>query len=315
MPDNPNPRPRPLAFPIILIVIGFLFLFAEWRPGFNPWLIMKTYWPLILILVGLGRIWDSTRGDQSTPGGRRSSAGSTILIIAVIFILFAFVWHGRAFTHDHGNSSFMRHEMHTVDLQGAQTVRTSIDLSAGELTIGGGSSHLLDASFNFRDSSGEPRVDYHVTGTEGDLDISDSKSETHIAGTSHSDWDLRFGNTAPLDLKINMGAGEGHLRLRDLPVTNLELNLGAGRVEADLTGDRKKDLVADIEGGVGEAVIRLPKNVGVIVNASGGIGSVDSHGLKHDGDSYTNDAYGKTPATIHLKVEGGIGSIQLIQEP
>jgi hypothetical protein len=74
-------------------------------------------------------------------------------------------------------------------------------------------------------------------------------------------------------------------------------------------------LTADIEGGVGEAQIRLPKNVGVIVEASGGIGSVDAHGLKRQGDRYVNDAYGKSAATIHLKVEGGVGHIGLTQEP
>jgi hypothetical protein len=66
---------------------------------------------------------------------------------------------------------------------------------------------------------------------------------------------------------------------------------------------------------VGQANIRLPKNVGVIARASGGIGSISVHGLKHDGDSYTNEAYGKSPATLHLKVEGGIGEIVLTQEP
>ena len=101
-----------------------------------------------------------------------------------------------------------------------------------------------------------------------------------------------------------MGAGEGDLRLRDLDLTNLAVNMGAGRVEVDFTGDRKKDLLADIEGGVGQAVIRLPRKIGVVVHASGGIGTIDASGLKHDGDQYTNDAYGKSPVTIHLK---GVG--------
>jgi hypothetical protein len=105
------------------------------------------------------------------------------------------------------------------------------------------------------------------------------------------------------------------LRLRDIDVTRLTLDIGAGQVDVDLSGDRKSNLTADIEGGVGEANIRLPKNIGVIVNASGGIGSIDAHGLKHDGDEYTNDAYGKSPVTIHLKVEGGVGRINLTQEP
>jgi len=126
---------------------------------------------------------------------------------------------------------------------------------------------------------------------------------------------LRFGDSVPLDLKIDMGAGQGNLRLRGVPLTKLELNIGAGRVDADLTGDRKEDLTADIEGGVGEADIRLPKNVGVIVQASGGIGRLDTDGLEHQGGSYVNAAYGKSPATIHLKVEGGIGHIILRLEP
>ena len=81
-----------------------------------------------------------------------------------------------------------------------------------------------------------------------------------------------------------------------------------------IVGDRKKDLDADIEGGVGQATIHLPTKVGVLVRASGGIGAVNAHGLKHDGDEYTNDIYGKTAATIHLKVEGGVGEIDLIPE-
>jgi predicted membrane protein len=112
-----------------------------------------------------------------------------------------------------------------------------------------------------------------------------------------------------------MGAGQGNLHFRDIPLTRLDLNLGAGQMDIDFTGDRKADLTAVIEGGVGQANIRLPKNVGVIATASGGIGSIRVHGLTKDGDSYTNEAYKKTPVTIHLKVEGGIGNIALTEEP
>jgi hypothetical protein len=42
---------------------------------------------------------------------------------------------------------------------------------------------------------------------------------------------------------------------------------------------------------------------------------VTAHGMRHDDDEYTNEAYGKTPATIRLKVQGGVGQITLIEEP
>jgi hypothetical protein len=112
-----------------------------------------------------------------------------------------------------------------------------------------------------------------------------------------------------------MGAGQGNLKLRDMNLTKLELKIGAGQVNVDLTGSRSSDLDATIEGGVGEATIRLPKNVGVIASAHGGIGPVTTHGLKENGDNYVNEAYGKSPHTIHLRVTGGIGHIDLTQEP
>ena len=57
--DQPRP-PRHHSFvgPIILIVLGGLLLF--WNVyDLNPWPILFRYWPLILILIGLGKIWDS----------------------------------------------------------------------------------------------------------------------------------------------------------------------------------------------------------------------------------------------------------------
>ena len=53
---------------------------------------------------------------------------------------------------------------------------------------------------------------------------------------------------------------------------------------------------------------------GEMFSAQGGIGSVNAHDLKRDGDDYINDAYGKTPATIRVKVQGGVGQITLLQQ-
>jgi len=173
---------------------------------------------------------------------------------------------------------------------------------------------MLDADFRYSYSSDAPRVDYHVDGGVGQLNISQESHSVHF-GRSENDWNLHFSKGHSARVKVDMGAGQGDLHFRDISLTRLDLNLGAGQMDVDFTGDRKADLTADIEGGVGQANIRLPKNVGVIAHASGGIGSIDVHGLKRDGDSYTNDAYGKSPATIHLKVEGGIGQITLNVEP
>ena len=79
----------------------------------------------------------------------------------------------------------------------------------------------------------------------------------------------------------------------------------------DLTGDWRNDLTASIQGGVGRATVRLPSDVGVRASAEGGIGAIHVHGMKKDGDDYVNDAYGKSPVTVKVKVEGGVGEINL----
>lgn len=310
--NKPAERP-PLAVPIILIVIGALFLYANYRPAFDPWPILKTYWPLILIFVGLGKMLDSMRTRQNDGAVTNSSIGTTVAVVALVCVLGILLWHGHAFSKGRRESSFMRHENRTVERQDAKSVQASVQASAGQLTIGGGSSHLFDGDFSFSDSYATPKVDYRVDSGVGQLTI--SQDEGNHFGVSHNDWILHFNDEIPMELKVDMGAGQGHFRLREMPLTRFTVNMGAGQVDVDLTGERHKDLDADIEGGVGQATIRLPSKVGVVVHASGGIGSINARGFKHDDDQYTNDAYGKTPATIRLKVTGGVGEINLIQEP
>ena len=241
--------------------------------------------------------------------------GATIGMLAFVIVLVLLLWHGRSFARNHRDSFYgTKHSTRVVEPQRAKSAQARLEMGAGQLTINGGGKDLLDADFTYSDQYEEPRVDYSVSDGVGELKVSQDSHSMHF-GRSQNDWNLHFSKEIPLELKVDMGAGQGDLHFRDVPLTRLDLNIGAGQMDVDFTGDRKTDLTADIEGGVGQANVRLPKNVGVIAHASGGIGSIDVHGLKHDGDSYTNDAYGKSPATIHLKVQGGIGQITLNVEP
>src|SRR5271163_4003357 len=142
---NPGQRPRPvrsLVWPLVLIVVGSLFLYANWRPGFDAWRVLGTYWPLILIFLGLGRIWDNTRSGGAP---QRYSSGLSLGVLAFVLVMVLLLWHGRSFSRAAGYSLAMRHTERTLELGRAKNVRASIELSTGELTVGGGSANLLDA--------------------------------------------------------------------------------------------------------------------------------------------------------------------------
>jgi N-terminal domain of toast_rack, DUF2154/Domain of unknown function (DUF5668) len=305
-----------LVMPILLITIGALFLFKTWHPGFEPYQLLRTYWPLLLILVGLGKVFDASR-NRAVPGESSTgiALGSTLGVVAFVFVLVILLGHyQKTRGHQAHGDSFRNHSQQTVDLQGAKSVSAYLHMGAGRLNVSGGSGHLLNAEFHFDRKWDDPIVDFHVSDGKGILDVKQD-SEHFNFGPSDNTWDLEFTDEVPIDLRVDMGAGQGNLKLRGVEVTNVELHMGAGQVVMDLTGPRNSDLNVSVKGGVGQVTIRLPKNVGVTAHASGGIGAVRAEGLHEDGREYTNDAYGKTPHKITVDVEGGIGEIELVEEP
>jgi len=322
MPQDDPQRKNSLVVPILLITLGALFLFRNWHPGFEVGRLLRDWWPLILIAVGLGKIWDSSRSRG--PSGQASGGvalGSTIGVVAAVVVIVLLLgqyqkshrkFSSRSDESDRGE--FASHTDEVLELQGAKSVRAELKMGAGELNIEGGSSHLLNSRFLFNRKWDSPRVNYHVNGDKGELEIVQDQNGSINFDAGNNNWDLTFNNDVPIQLHIEMGAGAGELKLRDMNVTDLELHMGAGQVQLDLTGPRKSDLNVTVKGGVGQATIRLPRDVAVRAHAAGGIGSIDAAGLKKDGSDYTNDVWGKTPHKITLDVQGGIGQIELLTE-
>jgi uncharacterized protein DUF2154/cell wall-active antibiotic response 4TMS protein YvqF len=311
MPDNDGLRSRSLVFPILLITIGAIFLYRTWQPAFSPWPVLRTYWPLILILVGLGKMWDATQGAKQSPRPF-VSIGSTVGVLVFVLILVLLLWRGHGFAdlgHHHlGHISEIR------ELDGATSLNAVIEMPAGELNLSGGTSHAFESDFDYSSAWSQPRVDYRVSSGTGDLDISQDNRGPSL-GPEDNTWWLHLNKSVPLDLQLKMGAAQGNLKFRDVNLKQLRVEIGVGQVNVDLTGDHSADANVEIHGGIGQAVIRLPKNVGVVVNAKGGIGAVTTHGLKKEDDNYVNDAYQKSPHTLHITVAGGIGNIDLSVEP
>jgi hypothetical protein len=308
MAQSGYPRRDSFGGAIILIALGVFLLLWNIRPGFNPWLVLERYWPLILIFIGVGKMWDSYEARRHPDSPRAGGISGVAIALLILVALFGVaVWHGRT-------AKVIVHDTHSVDREAATSVSANIEMPAGKLILEGGSPRLLDADFDYDEAEGRPSVEYSVSGDRGQLNVSQDKEHTHF-GRTHNDWYLRFSNELPLDLDLNLGAGQGDLRLRGMNVTRLGINIGAGQLDLDLTGPRKTDLDATIHGGVGKAKVRLSRDIGVQVYASGGIGSIEAHGLRREGGAYVNEAYGKTPATIKMTVEGGIGEIDLQEEP
>jgi len=51
----------------ILILVGLIFLFENWYAGFSFWRIFARYWPLILIAIGLRKLYRHATWQEPAP--------------------------------------------------------------------------------------------------------------------------------------------------------------------------------------------------------------------------------------------------------
>src|SRR6202451_1122915 len=199
MANRPYRRPS-IAGGLIVLTLGIIFLIANLRPDLDFWSIAMRYWPVILIVIGLGKIFDAFRirndGGTGTDGQPRGNNDLGIILAMLVLLAFVVV----AVTHGHGRVVILR-DSHSIDLAG-------------------GASNLLDANFAYRDRDGKPQTNYTVSKDEGILDITqENLSHVHLAG-SGNDWRLGFSGGVPIDFNLNLGAGKGNVNLQGLDVAH-----------------------------------------------------------------------------------------------
>ncbi len=217
-------------------------------------------------------------------------------------------------TDEHGGAP--QTDRVAIDLGKAEMVRAEIKMSAGELKVSGGAQKLLEADFRYNVPLLKPSVRYDATGFRGHLTVTQSSTrEITLGHDIENKWDLRLSNDVPLDLILNMGAGESRFDLASLDLRRVEVHMGVGEMRMDLRGQPKRDYDVEIRGGIGEATVLLPADAAISAEARGGIGEIRVRGnLRKDGDRYVSSNYGGGKPTIRLDVRGGIGQINLVAE-
>lgn len=213
-------------------------------------------------------------------------------------------------------------ESPSVELDGAESVHVEIEMVAGDLKVAGGADELLNADFTYNVAAWKPEIKYSVSGSQGTLIVQPPEErhrKTYMENlpsdfdwdSFRNEWDLRLSSDVPMNLTVDLGAGEGNLELGSLNLTSFEIDMGAGAVVIDLIGDWKNDLDADIAAGVGKLTLRLPSDVGTRLEVDVGVGRINAPDLTREGNVYINDAYGKSDVTLSIDIEGGVGEINL----
>jgi hypothetical protein len=204
-----------------------------------------------------------------------------------------------------------RTETSSIKLGSAKSVSANLSMGAGEMKVRGGATDLINATFSYNDPEQKPKINYVDSTEHGQLTIEQPGGANETIGNNRYAWDVQLNNNVTTELHVQIGAGKLDLQLGQLPLASLHVQMGAGTSVVDLAGNWKRDVDVHLQGGVGSLTVRLPRNVGVRAYVQGGLGSLNSTDFKQNGDAYVNDQFGKSPVTITVKIEGGIGKIKL----
>ena len=228
-----------------------------------------------------------------------------------------------------------------IPVAGASVLHSEIEFPVGNLRIKPTSGLTTKCIFQFRKDEWEPEVYYNKEGDEGylkvtseggvDIDFGDDRHSGYEK-EDQSNWGILFPSEVPHDLDIemlagnakidlensrlgdfefSMTAGEAEINLRKTSVPDVDFKALAGEATLDFSGLWHNDLHADIRGGFGSITIKLPSNMGVELDISGILGDVDAPRMRKEGNTYYNKAFGETPHTLYLDVNGGIGDISV----
>jgi len=211
------------------------------------------------------------------------------------------------------NAGPVQYDSKTVDAQGAESVKVSLHMGAGEMRVTDGAQQLARADFSYNVPSWKPEVRYNKTGTRGTLEIEQPKGTSHLGNTKYN-WDLQLNNKIPMELEIHFGAGQAKLDVGSLDLRGVEVHMGVGEVDLDLRGRPKHGFNVTLNGGVGQATVRVPSDAGVYAEAHGGIGSINVRGLQKVGDHWESESYAKSENKIRIEAQGGIGEIKIIAD-
>ncbi len=195
-----------------------------------------------------------------------------------------------------------------VPREGAKALSASFSMGAGELEIRGGACELARARMRYDAASSVPDVDYTVD--EQGFATLTVREEGRRSGRS-ANWSVCLTDALPLELRVDLGAGDSKVVLDRVQLRSLVVTVGAGDAEVDLRGSILAGTEVTIDGGAGELDLSVPNDVGVRVRADEGVGEIETTGLRKEGDVLVNDAWGKSELSVDVRIDLGVGTIRV----
>jgi hypothetical protein len=285
---------------VLLIGVGVVFLLANL--GYLTMSILDFslhFWPILLIAIGFDVFI-----------GRRSIVASLIGLVLIMAILAGAVW---MFGVRISTGQVLSGEQVRQPLQGASSAQISLSPPAGTLRVHGLSEPdgLLVGQVG---APGGQRIlqEYSLNAGRAQVNLRAAGSNfVMLPGNADKyRWDLGLAGGIPIDLKVDMGAGEALLNLDGVDLTSLKVSLGMGKVEVTLPQSGSYN--AQLDEAIGELVVWVPRNIGVSITPGTALVAANyPPGFVKQGDKFISPNFNSAADRVDLRLNLAIGSVSV----
>jgi hypothetical protein len=295
-------RRQGVAGATLLIGLGVVFLLSNFGYlSINLWLAILNLWPLLLIAVGFDILI-----------GSRSRLAAVFGLVLMLALLVGALW---MMTAGAGIIQSAPTRQVSQELDGAQQAQVTIGPGVGSLVLSGmtepaglvtgtiPSEQALRIFENF-ELAGDSAV-YSLRATGGNY--------VFPGAADIFTWNLELTPDIPLDLEVELGAGDMSLELSELDLNALNLDFGMGAATVFLPV--KGGLDGTIDAAIGQVVIQVPAEVGLRVRKDTAIVIVNfPEGYRLSEGAYTSPNYDNADQRIDLRIDMAIGRIVIREQ-
>jgi hypothetical protein len=214
----------------------------------------------------------------------------------------------------------LRTERRSVELEGAESIRTDLSVSTGDIMVGGGAENLMDATFTYNVPQWKPEVRYGGLAEQRELTVKQPDVPGPTFGNVQNDWEVLLNEDVLMHLSVYNSSGDGQLDLGSLSLKSLFLEFSSGDVAADLGGDKPLLEEITVDSSSGDVSLDMtgdyPSPMGLEVDLSSGDLVMDLTGkwaANLEGDinlsSGTTTLVFPTDVDVYVEAETGSGDI------
>jgi len=285
--------PSKLRWGLLFIVVGILLLLCNTgHLDWDYWYEILSWWPLLLIAIGIEKIFLKTRLEFI------SYLSPLILVAAMIFVAIDIGPErnvGNFFSSTRWNEDYDA----SVDHIDAVIKHGNINLYVTRTTT-----DLISARFDR--FSRKPDIDFSKSDGVAELDITRRKGgfggAVIISGRRYGrDWKVSFSDQVPLSLKCIGDGSDITLNLQTIPLQDLTIQNEAGDMDLRI-GDKYPNVAVLIDGADSDFRLKAPEKCGIEVSGDKYESYLSAIGFIKNGVNYYTKAYDSAAVKLRLDI-------------